>query len=129
MTDGICRLYAHEKTTSNSAPLCKDKVTLESAPKHGSLYVDLQGCNVGLQAFHPDSIVQNGNSLAGLSGMGGVWEWTSSVLEEWDGFQAMKEYPGYTGKFIIGLNALCIGGRDKLLQPFVFANCDRSRLL
>ena len=33
--------------------------------------------------------------------MGGAWEWTSTVLEEWVGFRAMKEYPGYTGKFVL----------------------------
>ena len=65
---------------------------------HSLLYVDLQGCNVGFQACHPRSIAQMGNSLAGISEMGGVWEWTSTVLEKWDGFHAMEEYPGYTGK-------------------------------
>lgn len=31
--------------------------------------------------------------------MGGVWEWTSSPLRKWDGFQPMSLYPAYTGKF------------------------------
>lgn len=29
--------------------------------------------------------------------MGGLWEWTSSTLEEQEGFVAMDSYPGYTG--------------------------------
>ena len=33
--------------------------------------------------------------------MGGVWEWTSSVLEKHEGFEPMDVYPGYTGKFSI----------------------------
>ena len=30
--------------------------------------------------------------------MGGVWEWTSTVLTPHDGFQPMALYPGYTGE-------------------------------
>lgn len=30
--------------------------------------------------------------------MGGLWEWTSSVLEKQEGFVPMKLYPGYSGK-------------------------------
>lgn len=29
--------------------------------------------------------------------MGGVWEWTSTVLEAHEGFKPMELYPGYTG--------------------------------
>lgn len=29
--------------------------------------------------------------------MGGVWEWTSTLLSAHDGFEEMKIYPGYTG--------------------------------
>lgn len=29
--------------------------------------------------------------------MGGVWEWTSSVLERHEGFEPMALYPAYTG--------------------------------
>jgi formylglycine-generating enzyme required for sulfatase activity len=30
--------------------------------------------------------------------MGGVWEWTSSALERYEGFEPMKLYPVYTSK-------------------------------
>lgn len=30
--------------------------------------------------------------------MGGVWEWTSSVLQKHEGFEPMPLYPNYTGK-------------------------------
>ena len=29
--------------------------------------------------------------------MGGVWEWTSTVLDKHEGFKPMELYPGYTG--------------------------------
>ena len=42
-------------------------------------------------------VTQNGGRLSGRGDMGGVWEWTSSVLERHDGFEPMKLYPAYTG--------------------------------
>ena len=29
--------------------------------------------------------------------MGGLWEWTGSVLEKNDGYEPMKMYPAYSG--------------------------------
>lgn len=43
-------------------------------------------------------VSQHGNKLAGQSEMGGVWEWTSTVLDPHEGFEAMPLYPGYTGE-------------------------------
>lgn len=43
------------------------------------------------------SVTQNGNQLSGQGNMGGVWEWTSSALERYEGFEPMKLYPAYTG--------------------------------
>lgn len=43
------------------------------------------------------SVTQNGNRLSGQGDMGGVWEWTSSVLDRHEGFEPMKLYPAYTG--------------------------------
>ena len=42
-------------------------------------------------------VTQNGGRLSGRGDMGGVWEWTSSVLERHEGFEPMKLYPAYTG--------------------------------
>ena len=61
------------------------------------IFVDLEGCNVGFQHFHPTPVSQNGNRLSGQGEIGGVWEWTSSVLEKHDGFEPMALYPAYTG--------------------------------
>ena len=61
------------------------------------LFADLEGCNVGFKHFHPMPVTQNGGRLSGRGDMGGVWEWTSSVLERHEGFEPMKSYPAYTG--------------------------------
>ena len=42
-------------------------------------------------------VTQNGGRLSGRGDMGGVMEWTSSVLERHEGFEPMKIYPAYTG--------------------------------
>lgn len=64
-----------------------------------SLFIDLHGANVGLQHWHPVPVTHAGGRLAGQAGMGGVWEWTSSPLRKWEGFEPMTLYPGYTGEF------------------------------
>jgi formylglycine-generating enzyme required for sulfatase activity len=61
------------------------------------LFIDLEGTNVGFKHWHPVSVVEKGNKLCGQSDLGGVWEWTSTVLEKHDGFEPMELYPGYTG--------------------------------
>jgi formylglycine-generating enzyme required for sulfatase activity len=53
---------------------------------------------VGFKHWHPVAVTANGNKLAGLSEMGGVWEWTSSPLVKHEGFEPMPLYPAYTGK-------------------------------
>ena len=81
---------------------------VEETPPHGpsqtvsggssELFVDLAGANVGFQYWHPVPVTADGGRLAGQSEMGGVWEWTSSVLEKYEGFEPLALYPGYTGR-------------------------------
>lgn len=66
-------------------------------PNPHRVFANLDGCNVGFHHFHPTPVTQHGHKLAGRGEMGGVWEWTSTVLEKHEGFQPMKSYPGYTG--------------------------------
>ena len=70
------------------------------APNPEDIFVDLTGCNAGLQHFHPMPITQNGHRLSGLGDMGGAWEWTSSLLEPYEKFKPMDIYPGYTGMLL-----------------------------
>jgi hypothetical protein len=65
------------------------------------VYRALDGCNVGFQNWHPVPVTPNGDKLAGQGDLGGVWEWTSTPLTEYEGFQAMDIYPGYTCKYCI----------------------------
>lgn len=68
-------------------------------PDPYTVFTDLSEANVGFKHWHPMPVTQNGDKLAGLSDMGGLWEWTSSVLERADGFKPMKLYPAYSGEF------------------------------
>ncbi|KAM7203815.1 C-type lectin fold [Naviculisporaceae sp. PSN 640] len=74
------------------------------------LFVDLSNANVGFQHWHPVPVTGKGNTLAGHSEMGGVWEWTSSVLRPWDGFEPMALYPGYTADFFDEKHNIVLGG-------------------
>ena len=84
-----------------SNPLRKGAVGAKQGLDPKELFVDLEGHNVGFKNFCPVGVTQNGDRLTGQGGMGGVWEWTSSVLERWEGFEAMGLYPAYTGKPIL----------------------------
>ena len=80
------------------------------APDPHEVFVDLEDCNVGFKNFHPVPVTQNGNRLSGQGGMGGAWEWTSSVLEKHQGFEAMDLYPLYTADFFDGKHNVVLGG-------------------
>lgn len=54
---------------------------------------------MGFKHWHPVAVTADGDKLAGQGEMGGVWEWTSSVLERHEGFREMELYPAYTGEF------------------------------
>jgi formylglycine-generating enzyme required for sulfatase activity len=70
-----------------------------SSPKLHDIFINLEGTNVGFKHWHPVPVTQNGGRLSGQGEMGGVWEWTSTVLENYEGFKAMDLYLGYTGIF------------------------------
>ncbi|EFX04429.1 duf323 domain containing protein [Grosmannia clavigera kw1407] len=75
-----------------------------------SLFIDLEGANVGLKHWHPMPVTANGGRLGGQSEMGGVWEWTSSPLHRHAGFEPMKLYPAYTADFFDGKHNIVLGG-------------------
>ncbi|CAO2654627.1 Nn.00g113600.m01.CDS01 [Neocucurbitaria sp. VM-36] len=98
----------------------------ESPPAHPSLngvsgaatslnphdhFIDLEGTNVGFKHWHPVSVAEKGGELCGQSDLGGVWEWTSTVLEKHEGFEPMELYPGYTvADFFDGKHNITLGG-------------------
>ncbi|MCJ1469620.1 hypothetical protein MMC07_008255 [Pseudocyphellaria aurata] len=82
----------------------------EQSPNPHQLFTDLEGCNVGFQHYHPTPVTQNGNKLSGRGDMGGVWEWTSTVLHQHEGFKPMELYPGYTADFFDDKHNIVLGG-------------------
>ncbi|KAH7130122.1 C-type lectin protein [Dendryphion nanum] len=80
------------------------------SPNPQELFVDLGAANVGFKHWHPVSVAEKGNQLCGQSDLGGVWEWTSTVLEKHDGFEPMELYPGYTADFFDGKHNITLGG-------------------
>ncbi|KAF2179994.1 hypothetical protein K469DRAFT_593538 [Zopfia rhizophila CBS 207.26] len=81
-----------------------------SWPNPHDLFIDLEGANVGFQHWHPVSVTDKGGKLCGQADLGGVWEWTSTVLEKHGGFKAMDSYPGYTADFFDGKHNITLGG-------------------
>jgi formylglycine-generating enzyme required for sulfatase activity len=69
-----------------------------AGPIPDDLFADLSNANVGFRTWYPVAVTLN-SELAGQGETGGIWEWTSSVLEKHEGFEPMKLYPGYTGEF------------------------------
>ncbi|KAK3677933.1 hypothetical protein LTR78_002028 [Recurvomyces mirabilis] len=81
-----------------------------NSPDPNELYVNLDEANVGFKHWHPVSVTQNGDRLAGQGEMGGLWEWTSSALERQEGFMPMKLYPAYSDDFYDGKHNVVLGG-------------------
>lgn len=76
----------------------------------GSIFIDLDGANVGLKHWHPMPVTANGGRLGGQCEMGGVWEWTSSTLRRHAGFEPMTLYPAYTADFFDEKHNIVLGG-------------------
>lgn len=89
----IQKLVEARKSHCDGLTQTVDQSTLDPE----EIFVDLEGCNIGLQHFHPMPVTQNGGRLSGLGDMGGAWEWTSSVFAPFEGFKPMDIYPGYSG--------------------------------
>jgi formylglycine-generating enzyme required for sulfatase activity len=96
--------------TPPSSPVDGDAEVNDSKVNNRDLFIDLDGANVGFQHWHPVAVTARGNKLAGQAEMGGVWEWTSSVLRPWDGFAPMSLYPGYTSDFFDEKHNIVLGG-------------------
>ena len=77
-----------------------------TSPNPWEHFHDLSDANVGFKNWHPVAVTHDGNKLAGLGEMGGLWEWTSSPLERVKDFEPMKLYPAYSGKTTLPVSYL-----------------------
>ncbi|RKF58593.1 Ergothioneine biosynthesis protein 1 [Golovinomyces cichoracearum] len=81
-----------------------------SSDSHQNLFASLDRANVGFKNWHPVAVTSHGDRLSGQAEMGGVWEWTSTTLKEFEGFQPMSLYPEYTADFFDGKHNIMLGG-------------------
>ncbi|KAF8798917.1 DUF323 domain-containing protein [Phlegmacium glaucopus] len=84
------------------------------------------GANVGFRNWHPVPATTGGERNGGKGSNGGVWEWTSTVLERIDGFVPSNLYPGYSMDFFDGRHQVVMGGSyatiPKIFERRTFRN-------
>ncbi|OJA14471.1 hypothetical protein AZE42_05285 [Rhizopogon vesiculosus] len=68
------------------------------------------GANVGFRHWHPVPATTGGTKLGGKGHNGGVWEWTSTVLDKYDGYVPSTLYPGYSSDFSDETHQVVLGG-------------------
>ena len=79
---------------------------------------------MGFQHWHPTPVTAYGNRLAGQSELGGVWEWTSTSLRKFEGFEPLSLYPGYTGRSL----QLTVAFLSPLIFSFLSRFCVLSQM-
>ncbi|KAG6331966.1 hypothetical protein ID866_7120 [Astraeus odoratus] len=68
------------------------------------------GANVGFRNWHPIPATMGLEKNDGKGHNGGVWEWTSTVMDNHAGFVTSSLYPGYTSDFFDGAHNVVLGG-------------------
>ncbi|KAK3899457.1 hypothetical protein C8A05DRAFT_36918 [Staphylotrichum tortipilum] len=112
---------ASEATATDDDDSELDELDPSSRAGSQALFSNLDGANVGFRHWHPVAVTGWGRGSggrgaagrgrpAGQAEFGGVWEWTSSVLQRWEGFEPMALYPRYTADFFDGKHNVVLGG-------------------
>ncbi|KAF5382668.1 hypothetical protein D9615_002725 [Tricholomella constricta] len=68
------------------------------------------GANIGFRNWHPVPATTGGERSEGKGSNGGVWEWTSTLFDKYDGFVPSELYPGYSMDFFDGAHQVVLGG-------------------
>ncbi|KAI0043936.1 DUF323 domain-containing protein [Auriscalpium vulgare] len=68
------------------------------------------GRNIAFRNWHPTPATTGGEADGGRGHNGGVWEWTSTVFDKYDGFEPSVLYPGYSMDFFDTHHNVVIGG-------------------
>ncbi|EJD05995.1 DUF323 domain-containing protein [Fomitiporia mediterranea MF3/22] len=68
------------------------------------------GANCGFRNWHPVPATTGGVRNGGKGHNGGVWEWTSTVFDKYDGYAQSRLYPGYSADFFDGKHRVVLGG-------------------
>ncbi|PPR00441.1 hypothetical protein CVT24_004502 [Panaeolus cyanescens] len=68
------------------------------------------GSNIGFRNWHPVPATTGLDRYGGRGTNGGVWEWTSTVMDAVDGFVPSKLYPGYSMDFFDNKHQVVLGG-------------------
>ncbi|KAF7985929.1 hypothetical protein HWV62_43852 [Athelia sp. TMB] len=68
------------------------------------------GANWGFRNWHPIPATTGAEKDGGRGHNGGVWEWTSTTFDSYEGFVPSKLYPGYSQDFFDESYKVVLGG-------------------
>jgi len=68
------------------------------------------GANWGFRNWHPIPSTTGGKKDGGRGHNGGVWEWTSTIFDSYEGFVPSTLYPGYSKDFFDDTYRIVLGG-------------------
>jgi formylglycine-generating enzyme required for sulfatase activity len=68
------------------------------------------GANWGFRNWHAIPSTTGGEKDGGRGHNGGVWEWTSTIFDSYEGFVPSTLYPGYSKDFFDDTYRIVLGG-------------------
>ncbi|KAK0557560.1 hypothetical protein OC846_000348 [Tilletia horrida] len=96
----LLRLWDHERAELAKAPTTRNWTDDTIAA----------GKNVGFKHWHPIPAVPAATAKDNVPHNGGVFEWTSTVFDNYEGFTPSELYPAYSVDFFDGKHRVVLGG-------------------